>query len=48
MGIREHLPISTDGGTNDTHRECRDCGRNLDAGAETCPVCGGGIAVYQL
>jgi ribosomal protein L37E len=49
MGVRDHLPISTDGGTDDdTHHECRDCGRNLEADTESCPACGGGVAVYRL
>lgn len=48
MGVRDHLPISTGGGSDDTHHECRDCGRNLDADADSCPACGGNVAVYRL
>lgn len=30
------------------HRECRECGRNLDASTDACPECGGGVSRYEL
>lgn len=50
MGVRDVLPIIADGGANSaaTHIECRECGENLTADAEQCPICGGGIVVYDL
>jgi hypothetical protein len=50
MGVRDVLPVLTDGGTDSTttHVECRECGENLTADVEQCPECGGGIAVYDF
>lgn len=30
------------------HCECRECGLNLDADADACPACGGGVSRYDL
>jgi hypothetical protein len=30
------------------HRECRECGANVDSEATDCPDCGGDIAEYPL
>jgi uncharacterized OB-fold protein len=30
------------------HRECRDCGTNVAPDVESCPECGGSVAVYSL
>jgi len=41
----------TDGGdraTETEHVECRDCGKNLSAGATACPRCGGPVVVYRF
>ena len=32
----------------DTHTECRSCGQNLSGDVEECPVCGSGVAEYDL
>jgi ribosomal protein L37E len=50
MGVRDVLPVLTDGGTDSvtTHVECRECGENLTADVEQCPECGGGVAVYDF
>jgi len=48
MGL---LELIADGGQvvgRSTHRECRDCGRNVASDADACPDCGGGVAVYAL
>lgn len=36
------------GDGSSVHRECRECGLNLDADAEGCPECGGGVSRYDL
>jgi len=36
------------GGSRRVHRECRECGLNLDADDDSCPACGGGVARYEL
>lgn len=36
------------GGSQRVHRECRECGLNLDVDADACPECGGGVARYEL
>jgi len=35
-------------GSGNRHYECRECGTNLPPGAEECPECRGGVAVYAL
>lgn len=30
------------------HRECRECGTNVDEEAAECPDCSGNIATYSL
>lgn len=42
--------LLTDGGRGreTCHYECRNCGENLSADADTCPDCGGEVAVYTF
>ncbi len=48
MNLLELIVGGSRAGKRSTHHECRDCGRNVSSHADTCPECGGGIAVYSL
>jgi ribosomal protein L37E len=59
MGVRDYLPVLADGGVGSTdaadgradeqtHHECRDCGRNLDGDEPACPECGGTVVTYRF
>ncbi len=47
MGIRDLFQVIADGGAR-LHRECRECGRNLQAGVDRCPECDGDAIQYEV
>ena len=48
MGLIELIADGGRAGERSAHHECRDCGRNVTQDVDTCPECGGGVAVYTL
>lgn len=48
MDVTDHIRRIADGGEQQIHRECRECGMNLEPGREACPGCGGEVAVYEI
>ncbi len=34
--------------SDDTHYECRRCGRNLSDETDACPECGGRVVAYEV
>jgi len=54
MRFRPPLPIAIErltGGSADgwehSHRECRECGTNVESGVMACPECGADVTVYR-
>jgi rubrerythrin len=48
MGVRAYLSSFAGRAGPSLHYECRECGTNLDAGLAECPICAGGVAIYEF
>jgi ribosomal protein L37E len=48
MSSEEQPRLVADGGTDETHHECRRCGKNLGGETETCPNCGSEAVSYDF
>ena len=48
MGVKDYLRGLAGRPDRRVHYECGECGRNLGGDRDSCPGCGGRVAVYEL